>query len=570
MEIGVNTFGLGKQLKEDFHGTMRAAWKAGVTAVEPLVIFTGLEGSMVDKVASYSASMLDIAGGAWTVSAAREKFPTIRAMGFDIRSVHMVGPGWKKPHIREAIAFAREQHIRYYVVNFNESSVAKIAKQVAEIRQAVRTFREHGITLLFHNHEMEWTDCGGETVFSFLMDTVPELGVELDLGWTKFAGQDCVEVMRRYRDRIKILHFKDIREGADARTRDTCFTAVGEGSIPLAEILREARNLPLDEAGFVLDQDASLGNILRDLFISVKNIQKGEDFAAKEAASYHGGLKLSLLTFPMIRDRIQKRMNAEELCMLAEHSGIDRLDMMEHEVKLYGAQELKDALDRHRMRLECLIASISMTRAKDQAIKKAIHRALVTAKKLDCSMLMIIPFPQAEVKLPFRPSREEMVANAIHYLRLAVIAGKKYGIRICIEDTPTCQLPLSSIAECRNILQAVPGLGLVYDTANMIPGGDDPLEFYHALKKYICHVHLKDVRRTEQRGLDLCWDGSYIQSCRWGEGIVPVAEIVRQLEADGYRGSCAIEYVAPEKTGLFANEHQLERFLAYLNSRDQK
>lgn len=263
-------------------------------------------------------------------------------------------------------------------------------------------------------------------------------------------------------------------------------------------------------------------------------------------------------------------MTAEELCMLASHAGIDRLDMMEHEVRLYGIQDLKSALDRHRMQLECLISSISMSRGKDHAIKKRIHQALMTAKQLDCSMVMIIPFPQMEVKFPFRPSRREMVANAIHYLRLAVIAGRKYGIRICIEDTPTCQLPLSSIAECREILKAVPGLGLVYDTANMIPGGDDPLEFYEQLKDRICHVHLKDVCKTEQRSLDVCWDGMYIRCCPWGEGIVPVREIVKRLERDSYTGSCAIEYVAPQKMGLFANEHQLEKFMTYLDKETER
>ena len=145
-----------------------------------------------------------------------------------------------------------------------------------------------------------------------------------------------------------------------------------------------------------------------------------------------------------------------------------------------------------------------------------------------------------------------------------MIAGKKYGIKVCVEDTPTCRLPLSSIAECGKLLKAVPGLGLVYDSANMIPGGDDPLEFYEKLKDYICHVHLKDVCRTEKKCLDECWDGTYIRSCLWGEGIVPVKEITRHLEKDGYRGSCAIEYVAPEKLGLFANEHQLRKFLDYL------
>ena len=474
MEIGVNTFGIAKLLKEDFNGTLQRLSEIGITSIEPMVLFAGKEGGLTERLAVYTTAKLDIAGGTWPLSVADGKFAAIRSAGFSIRSAHMAGPGWKQANIDRAIAFAKEQGIRYYVVSFNKAQISEVAPQVAELRLAARKFRENGIWLLMHNHEVEWTECGGESVFSFLMDTVPDLGVELDLGWTKYAGKDCVEVMRKYRDRIRILHFKDVREGADARTRATCYTAVGEGSIPLADILKEAKNMDLDEVGFILDQDASLGSILEDIRISVENIRKGEDFVAAESG-YRGKLRLSLMTFPMIRDRMRGRLNIDELCALAADCGLKHLDMMEHEVKLYGRREIRRALWEHGLTLECLISSISMTKGRDHAIKRGIHNALVTARELDCPMLMIIPFPQHEAGRPGLPSRSEMVANAIKYLRLAVIAGKKYGVKICIEDTPTCQLPLSSISECREILRAVPGLGLVYDTANMIPGGDDPL-----------------------------------------------------------------------------------------------
>lgn len=564
MEIGVNTYGIAKFLKEDFTGTLHQLSEASFTVLEPMVLFGTKEGGMAERLVAYSSSKLDMAGGTWPVSVAREKFRAARAAGFTIRSAHMAGPGYKKEYLDQAIAFAKEQDLKYYVISPMESSVTEMAKEVATLRYAARKFKENGITLLLHNHEAEWTDCEGECVFDFLLDTVPDMDVELDLGWTKFAGRDCVEVMRKYRDRIRILHFKDVREGADARTRSTCFTAIGQGSIPLADIMKEAEHMDLDEAGYVIDQDASLGSMMEDLRIGAANIAEGGKYMTPEDPGYQGRLPLSLMTFPMIRDRMHRKLNIEELCTLVETAGLDSMDMMEQEVKLYGVKETQRALEEHGLHLECLITSISMTRGRDHAIKKGIHNALVMAQQLNCSMLMIIPFPQAEVKLPGLPNRQEMVANAIKYLRLAVIAGKKYGVKICIEDTPSCQLPLSGIEECREILQAVPGLGLVYDTANMIPAGDDPIEFYEELKEYICHVHLKDVRRTSEKCLDVCRDGSYIKCCLWGEGIVPIKEIAKMLERDGYRGSCGIEYVTPEKEGLFPNMHQLEKFVSYI------
>ena len=94
----------------------------------------------------------------------------------------------------------------------------------------------------------------------------------MDVGWVKFAGKDCIEFMRKYKERIRILHFKDVCEGASSKTRSTCFTAVGEGSIPLADILKVAENLELDEVGYGIDQDGSLGDMMRDVSIGAQNL----------------------------------------------------------------------------------------------------------------------------------------------------------------------------------------------------------------------------------------------------------------------------------------------------------
>lgn len=92
---------------------------------------------------------------------------------------------------------------------------------------------------------------------------------------------------------------------------------------------------------------------------------------------------------------------------------------------------------------------------------------------------------------------------------------------------------------------------------------------FDALKAYICHVHLKDVRYTTKKCPDVCRDGSYIECCPWGEGIVPVRDVVKRLIADGYSGSCAVEYAAPKREGLFPNMDRLEKFICYLNDERQ-
>ena len=77
------------------------------------------------------------------------------------------------------------------------------------------------------------------------------------------------------------------------------------------------------------------------------------------------------MTFPMIRDRMRRKLNLEELCSLIKESGLECVDIMEHEVKLYGgAAKVQQAFVDRGIRVECLISAISMIRGRDRAIKR--------------------------------------------------------------------------------------------------------------------------------------------------------------------------------------------------------
>lgn len=273
MKFGINTFGISKVLLKDFKGTLSKLKAYGIDSIEPMVVFMENEDSEEGRAEYLRNEKLGMTGGCWPLGMAGEKFKELKAQGMTIRSVHMFGPGWREPFLDKAITFAKEQKFQYFVVSLNESSIDTVKGYLDELKYAVRKFKENGLELLFHNHETEWEECDGSSVFEFLLKEIPEARVELDLGWCKFMGRDCLELMKKYRSRIRILHFKDIREDACRENRDHCMTAVGEGSLPLAEIMKEAENLDLDEFGYVIDQDHSMGDILRDVGVSVENMK---------------------------------------------------------------------------------------------------------------------------------------------------------------------------------------------------------------------------------------------------------------------------------------------------------
>lgn len=77
-----------------------------------------------------------------------------------------------------------------------------------------------------------------------------------------------------------------------------------------------------------------------------------------------------------------------------------------------------------------------------------------------------------------------------------------------------------------------------FDFANFVQCGQDTMEAYEVLRPYIAYVHVKDARR----------DTGMVTPA--GEGDGRVAEILRRLDGDGYRGVLSLEPHLTDFAGL--------------------
>jgi sugar phosphate isomerase/epimerase len=119
------------------------------------------------------------------------------------------------------------------------------------------------------------------------------------------------------------------------------------------------------------------------------------------------------------------------------------------------------------------------------------------------------------------------------------------------------------------MLDAVPGLKLVYDTGNpcLTPDFRKPwpwpnqnsLEVWERLKAHVVHIHIKDGRRDPETGGEI-----YFYP---GEGDCEVKKILADALAGGYRGSFTIE---PHMASVFHDasvrsspEARFENFVEY-------
>ena len=128
---------------------------------------------------------------------------------------------------------------------------------------------------------------------------------------------------------------------------------------------------------------------------------------------------------------------------------------------------------------------------------------------------------------------------------------EKYGVRLGIENHPerTPQELLEKVAAGGD------RFGATVDTGWWGTQGYDAARAIEELGDRVWHVHLKDVLALDEPH----------ETCRWGEGIVPIEECVRTLRRLGYSGAIAVEH-EPETfdptDDVRAMRGQLEGWLA--------
>lgn len=272
--------------------------------------------------------------------------------------------------------------------------------------------------------------------------------------------------------------------------------------------------------------------------------------------------KMSLMTFPMGWDVLYQNMTVYDTLWVAQQAGIPYIDILhatDDQIEAYRA-----AVRDTGVQVYVYIASVPFL-GSEQERNDAIRQALTTAASLDAKYLMIIPYSPLDAAKAAAMGREAVKQHMIQGFRSALELSKAYGIRICFETTPHDSSCLSGTQDCLDVLNAVPGLDFVFDTANMLPHGDDPMEAYEALKDRISYVHLKDVRLVASKDpspyAEYASDGRLMQCVVWGEGIIPVKALYERMIADGYTGCFAIEYVHPGGAcGPAQHQHQLARF----------
>lgn len=123
-----------------------------------------------------------------------------------------------------------------------------LAEQLAPVAKAVRSA---GFNFGYHNHAHEFAKSeDGTVLLDLLMQwTGPQdVAMELDVYWAAFAGIDVLAYMEKQRDRIRLLHLKQMADFESRKCVD-----LDEGVLDFSAIIRKGQEIGVQH--YILEQE---------------------------------------------------------------------------------------------------------------------------------------------------------------------------------------------------------------------------------------------------------------------------------------------------------------------------
>ncbi|MBM7097896.1 sugar phosphate isomerase/epimerase [Bacillus sp. H-16] len=129
---------------------------------------------------------------------------------------------------------------------------------------------KNGYRISYHNHDFEvQTQVDGKHALDFLLNPAEgnKILAEIDVYWVKKSGLDPLEYVTQFKDRMPIIHLKDMADNTEQS-----FTEIGNGIIDFAPILRWGEQNGIE--WFAVEQDTCPGNPLESLAVSLSNLNR--------------------------------------------------------------------------------------------------------------------------------------------------------------------------------------------------------------------------------------------------------------------------------------------------------
>lgn len=268
-EKGIQLFTILMDMEKDPVGSLQKLAAAGYKNIESAF---SKPGSFYGKKPKEFRSIVHDMGMEWRshhVVGSPLKLPPNFKMpaGVDTKSMRFPTVMTLKDNSQELIDLVAEAGIPYVVCSsINIESGEEIKKSAEILQKAGEQAKKAGLKFAYHNHATEFDTTDGIVSYDYFTSQIsPDiLQLELDLGWVFKAGKNPVDIFRKHKGRIPLLHLKDMNANGD-------MVPFGNGVYDFKETFKN-----LDLAGveyFFIEQDFPK-NPFVDIVTAANNFDK--------------------------------------------------------------------------------------------------------------------------------------------------------------------------------------------------------------------------------------------------------------------------------------------------------
>lgn len=236
-------------------------------------------------------------------------------------------------------------------------------------------------------------------------------------------------------------------------------------------------------------------------------------------------IKLSGFADEIAEDLVTQVENLKKLNMsYIEMRGVDGDNLIYHSNG--KVREIKKYLDANDIRLSALGSPLGKIGIEDpfEPHFESFKRAIDISHQMDCNRIRMFSFylPENNNPAEYEGPVFERLGQFLDY------ANENDAVLLHENEKGIYG---EKAAECKKIMDTFYGdhFQAIFDFANFVQAGEDTLEAYELLRKYISYIHVKDARMV---------DGSVVPA---GFGDGHVKEILADLFATGFDGFLSLE-----------------------------
>lgn len=209
--------------------------------------------------------------------------PKINDLGMKAVSCHVETPlitgdwdkykGMKEVPLEEAINSVRNAGVAYFTMAYIQPQARGdldfYRKTADSMNHAAELCHKVGLQFAYHNHAFEFGGKDGERPIDIFHDRLDKklVALEMDVFWVSVAGNDPVEMLKKWKGRVGLLHLKDKAKDTPVQYTEsvprTTFKEVGSGVLDFPAILKAAPAAGVKH--YFVEQDQTPGDPLDNL-----------------------------------------------------------------------------------------------------------------------------------------------------------------------------------------------------------------------------------------------------------------------------------------------------------------